>query len=407
MRILHTSDLHLGQILYQYYSRVDEHDHFFNQLEKWIEVYEPDVLIVAGDIFDIAQPSASVWQHFTKRFVGLRLKREEMKIIIIAGNHDSATRLQANSGIWNFANTVIVGTPPPSDKEALMEVADRYIIKLDNGFIIALPFTAYDRLETLKSLQEYVAQQNSSNLPVVIVAHAALDGSDITGHKFDIGNLRTSALSSFGSGYDYLALGHIHRPQTLTFEPDMANDVWTEYDSPIARYAGSSLHVSCDERYLHSVSIVDIEKHGGKVRVLPLKIDQLRHFYILPSSGAYDSAKTALKELKQFIKNGKEGYIRFRFDSDVALPGDFNNQIYELLEADGNKIRYNPGIIWEDSKESESIGVTETDNEIELTTLQEMSDPLKFIEMTIDHYPELNLEEIREMFHEVEEEIRE
>ena len=59
MKIIHTADLHLGQILYQNYDRVDEHEHFFKQLEQWCLEEQPDALVLSGDVFDIQQPSAS------------------------------------------------------------------------------------------------------------------------------------------------------------------------------------------------------------------------------------------------------------------------------------------------------------------------------------------------------------
>ena len=66
MRIIHTADLHLGQIMYQDYSRDDEHDHFFAQLESWCLDYRPDALVVSGDIFDIQQPGATVKRRFNE-----------------------------------------------------------------------------------------------------------------------------------------------------------------------------------------------------------------------------------------------------------------------------------------------------------------------------------------------------
>ena len=60
MKILHTADLHLGQVIYQNYDRSDEHQHFFRQLEQWCKEEQPDALLVSGDVFDIQQPSATV-----------------------------------------------------------------------------------------------------------------------------------------------------------------------------------------------------------------------------------------------------------------------------------------------------------------------------------------------------------
>ena len=56
MKIIHTADLHLGQVIYQNYDRSDEHRHFFRQLEQWCKEEQPDALLVSGDVFDIQQP---------------------------------------------------------------------------------------------------------------------------------------------------------------------------------------------------------------------------------------------------------------------------------------------------------------------------------------------------------------
>ena len=91
MKIIHTADLHLGQIIYQNYDRVDEHEHFFGQLESLCQEEKPDALILSGDVFDIQQPSASVKKAFTEHFVKLHTQCPSMKIVITAGNHDSAS----------------------------------------------------------------------------------------------------------------------------------------------------------------------------------------------------------------------------------------------------------------------------------------------------------------------------
>ena len=114
MKILHTADLHLGQIIYQNYERSDEHDRFFSQLERWCQEEQPDALIVSGDVFDIQQPAASTWKIFTDRFVRLREIAPDMHITIIAGNHDSASRIQSHNAVWKLADVHLVGMPPPA-----------------------------------------------------------------------------------------------------------------------------------------------------------------------------------------------------------------------------------------------------------------------------------------------------
>ena len=91
MKIIHTADLHLGQVIYQNYDRADEHRHFFHQLAEWCKQEKPDALLVSGDVFDIQQPSAATKKAFTDYFVSLHQSCPTMHIIITAGNHDSAS----------------------------------------------------------------------------------------------------------------------------------------------------------------------------------------------------------------------------------------------------------------------------------------------------------------------------
>ena len=131
MKLLHTADLHLGQVIYQNYDRNDEHRHFFRQLEQWCQEEQPDALLVSGDVFDIQQPSASVKKTFTDYFVQLHQHCPQMHIVVIAGNHDSASRIQAESSLWKLANAHLVGIPPAYNcMEAAEDWQDQYIVKL-------------------------------------------------------------------------------------------------------------------------------------------------------------------------------------------------------------------------------------------------------------------------------------
>lgn len=404
MRILHTADLHIGQIIYQYYERTDEHIHFFSQLRKWIEEYTPDLLIVSGDVFDIPQPSASNWRLFTDTFVSIRKCRPEMAIVIIAGNHDSPSRLQSNSSVWQLANTKIAGTPPPLNFQECSGWEEDYIVRLPSGYVITLPFMNSDRSDTAIAIQEYIAMENTDQLPVVMTGHTAVSGSDFAGHDIEIGKLRTTDIEKFGHDYDYLALGHIHRPQTIGHPEDMMKEV-TAYPAPVARYSGSAVHVSCDESYPHSVSLIDIDSHGGEVRIRQLKIDQLRHFITLPlKDDPFDNQKKIIKYLKKFIESENGCYIRFRVKNGTDLSSDFNNLVYEIIEKENIDIRYNPKIIWT----GETAATTTEDEgsaEIAVEEIQQIRDPLDFIRMTANKYPTLDLDSLADAFAEIEEEL--
>lgn len=409
MKIIHTSDLHLGQIIYRHYDRDDEHDRYFARLADLCVAERPDALIVSGDIFDIQQPSAAAWRRFTDHFVALHRRLPSMKIIITAGNHDSPSRLHAHRRVWEEIGTTIIGLPPAADLDRLPAGWESdYIISLPGGYVVAIPFMAAERPEMLQHLLDTVAARNTADLPVVMTGHLAVSGSDITGHDFDIGRIRTTALPNLGTGYDYLALGHIHKPQTLGHPADcMAEEA--EYPAPVARYSGSALHVSCDEAYPHTISIVEIDRHCGQVRIRQHRIHQLRHFKTLPTPGEpdFNDAEEALAALETLAsapdRNPAGDYVRFRLPRTIWLPSDFSQRVYDIIARHGESLRYNPKIEW--------IGAAATDSgaeavpQFEVAELQQMHDPLQFIRQTIDQYAGLDLGVIEEAFDEIRREV--
>lgn len=404
MKILHTADLHIGQILYQNYDRCDEHLHFFRQLTQWCQEEKPDALLVSGDVFDIQQPSTATKKLFNEQFVQLQKALPEMHIVITAGNHDSASRIHADRAVWTFSNTHLVGLAPSLTLEGNGWQND-YIIELPKGFIIAMPYMQGERSEQLQSILDWVTERNTEGKPVVMMGHLAVTGSDTTGHDFEIGSIKTQEVAQLGTGYDYLALGHIHKPQTLGHPEDSMTFEAVTYPTPVVRYSGSALHVSCDETYPHTVSVVEIDKHGGQVALRQLRIDELRHFHTLPEAPdqAYASEEEALYGIEDFCNKVGKGYIRLKTYYSTDLSSNFDQKVYDLLERYGNEVRYNPKTLW--------VGAPEHDpNDIkrpvfEVAELQQMTDPVAFIEKTREQYPKLDFSTLREVFKEIEAEI--
>lgn len=401
MKIIHTADLHLGQLIYQNYDRVDEHRHFFRQLEKWCIDEKPDALIVSGDIFDIQQPSAATRKFFTDAFVSIRRACPSMNIVITAGNHDSASRIQADSSVWEIAETTLIGIPPSATAER--DVLERYIVRLENGYIIAIPYSSSSSNNQIQAMLDIIDEENKSLKPVVLMGHAAVTGSDVTGHNFEIGTLRTTDVECFGKGADYVALGHIHKPQTIGHQDDCMKEE-VHYPTPVVRYSGSALHVSCNEQYPHTVSLVEIDRHGGEVNIRQLRIDELMHFHVLPNDGSsFTDADAAVAEVQRLAAGGYSGYFRLRMSYSTYLPADFNQRIYEIKEVAEGTLRYNPKIEWTGKVASEENAKPM----FEVAELQQITDPMEFIAKTIDRYEGLEADEIREMFDEVKRELNE
>lgn len=249
MKILHTSDWHLGHVLYGY-DRTDEQQSMLDQMVEIAEREQPDLFLVSGDVYHTADPKPTVQKMFNKTIVELCKKCPEMTIVVTAGNHDSGTKHEIFKTPWEALNVHMVGK---FDKDNL----ESHIIPVEGkGYVIALPFT-YDRFlpeDTYQQLIDMARQMNTENLPVVFSAHTAISGVDFSGHEDAndkrVGGVDMVDVGTIGHGYDYLALGHIHKPQ------------FVHTGKHNVRYCGSPMAVGFDEAYAHSVTMVDIPAHN-------------------------------------------------------------------------------------------------------------------------------------------------
>lgn len=313
MKILHTSDWHLGHTLYGY-DRTEEYESMLGQVEAIVSREKPDLFLLSGDVFDVAQPSASVQKMFVDALVRLRLANPEMKIAVTAGNHDSGTRHEVFREPWSALGVETIGRLHGSDPE-------RHIIELPGkGWLVAVPFAHSRHIPEgfISRLLESVEERNSGGLPVVVAAHTTVKGADYTGHSshkkgeedYIVGGIDTVEIGSFGTAFDYLALGHIHRPQFVhSGIPGAHHNV---------RYSGSPIAVSFDEPYEHTVSLVEIAARGSATKVREEKIENPWPLLTLPSSGPTDW-ETALDQLREFPATLR-AYIRLNVEQERPLP---------------------------------------------------------------------------------------
>ena len=313
-KIIHTSDWHLGQNFYGY-DRSEEQADFLSQLVDIVRQHQPDALLVSGDIFHTAAPSSAAVTLYVNAMLDIHNACPKMAIVVIAGNHDSASRLQCDSRLWELAGVRVLGGIA-RDSEGLADL-DRHIIHVkDKGFVAAVPF-AYpasfplvndehvgsDQRQPVyfQSLLDHVNAQNPAQLPVVLMAHLAVNGSDFTGHE--VGMMECVEVGVLGNGYDYAALGHIHRPQDV---------------SERARYCGTPLAVSFDEQCEHSVSIVEIDAHGSMPRVTTERIENIKPLRTIPAGPPVDF-EAALEQLQVLVPD-ERAYVRLNVLVDRYLP---------------------------------------------------------------------------------------
>ena len=309
MKILHTSDWHLGHMLYNI-DRTAEQRNMLSQMAKTVEKRQPDVFLICGDVYHTTQPSATVQTMLTMGLMRIHEACPEMTIVMIAGNHDSGAKHEIFRIPWEALNVYAIGQ---LDKENL----DSHIIEVPNkGWIIAVPYANERNMpqDFFQQLLDKVAEKNTANLPVVMAAHTTVKGCDFTGHdratEYSVGNIDSIDLGKMGEGYDYLALGHIHHEQ---FVHSGKHNV---------RYSGTPLPVSFDENFTHSISFVEIDNHGDTPKVEKIEIENLHPLVTLPTNGF-----TTWEEAKELLNNYPDdipAYIRLNVEIEDFLPIEAN-----------------------------------------------------------------------------------
>lgn len=307
MKIIHTSDWHLGQQLYNY-DRQEEFADMLRQVSDLVEAEQPDALLICGDVFHTALPPVGAQRLFADTMAALHRRCPNTAVVVTAGNHDSASRHEIFATPWRELGVTVVGTVGETDDDL-----NRLIVRLPSGYVAAVPWVSGRMMpeNLFGRLLDKIESENTQGLPVVVMAHAAVTGCDTTGHASDariIGGLDCLDAADFGLGYDYVALGHIHKPQVIAGTDGRM------------RYSGTPLAISFDETYEHSVTVADIIAHGAGVQVRETVVRQPRPLVTLPPCGAV-ALPEALKLLKAFPADSP-AYIRLNVLADGQLPPD-------------------------------------------------------------------------------------
>ena len=290
MKILHTSDWHLGKSL-EGYSRLDEQQLFLDDFIKTVHENDIQIVIIAGDIYDTSNPPARAENMFYDALKKISNNGKVMTIII-AGNHDNPERLSAAGPLAREHGIVIFGTPKTviqpgiygknkivSSSEGMIEVK----IGEETAIVAAVAYPSEKRLnealysdmddETkrhesynlrLKSLFDKLSQNYRDDTINILISHIFTAGSEEAGSERSIqlgGSLSFDA-SLFPQKAQYIALGHIHKPQTV------------QGTDKRARYSGAPLHYSKKEvNYKNKCYIADIKpSEPASITEIPVKI---------------------------------------------------------------------------------------------------------------------------------------
>lgn len=323
MKIIHTSDWHIGHTIYGH-DRTEEQSSMLEQMHTLVSDYQPDLFLLSGDVFHVSQPSSFVQTLFTETLVRLHKACPDMYIVITAGNHDSPSRHEVFRRPWRELNVFMIGTvSKDSPEDNIVEIPGK-------GYVAAVPYCNERNLPDgfYQNILDLIAERNASGLPVIMAAHTTVSGCDTAGHEtaslLSVGGVDGMDISELGIGYDYLALGHIHKPQYIAGSGGRA------------RYCGTPLPVSFDESYAHSVSVVEVSAHGEKPQISTVAIDNPWPLVTLPSEGylPWEGARNLLSAFPDDLK----AYIRLNVEVEDFLPPESYAEAGVI--ADGKSCRF-------------------------------------------------------------------
>ncbi len=264
MRFIHTADWHLGRILFGVHLTEDQ-EYLLRQLEEIVINRKPDAIIIAGDIYDRAVPPPSAIKLLDD-FLSKIVHQLKVPVIMIAGNHDSPDRLGFASKILEKQGLFIKGSV----------FSNPFVTRLKDEFgeidIFAVPYAepvvVREKLQdellldhdlAVKALVDDIRKKASDKNRKILIGHAFVAGGRETESErpLSVGGSGAVAPSAF-KGFDYVALGHLHRSQKAGSEN--------------IRYSGSILPYSFEEGTIEkSVTLVELGKEGDcNIETIPL-----------------------------------------------------------------------------------------------------------------------------------------
>ena len=309
MKFIHTSDWHLGHLLEGKHPQDKQQRSMLKQMAEMVSTHKPDAFVISGDIYDSVVPDAEAQTMFTDAIVEIHNANPGMHIFCIAGNHDSGAKHMIFHSAWESFNVHMIGNIYSNSN------LEEYIHKVDGvGYFVTVPYSAARFMpeHVYTQLYDLVAARNDENLPVVLLAHTTIGKCDSTGHDladdYQVGGIDRLPITELGNGYDYVALGHIHKQQNL----DDDGRVW---------YSGTPIAVSFDEIMpgnTHGVRLAECNAHGGSVNVTPLEIKNEKPLVNIPVSGA-GKWNDVLETFKAFPDN-LPAFIRLNVAVEDYLP---------------------------------------------------------------------------------------
>ena len=331
MRFLHISDIHLGKLLFQQ-NLLEIQIDLLNQIINYLVDNDIDVLIMAGDIYDRSVPSNEAIEALND-FLSLLILKHHKKVLMIAGNHDSATRLSFASGLLKQEGLYIEAFVQEEMKPVVIDGVNFYLLPFFKPSYIRYLYNDESITTYQDAFAAYMKRQKINlDETNVLITHQF-----IAGNKEVIKSESEAVLSVGGSEiidvslvkqFDYVALGHIHAPQQISCDT--------------IRYSGSLMRYSFDE-VKQKKSIVDVSIANKKVtyQLVELKPKQ----DLIKITGYFDEVMNydnnhndfiAVELLDTKIVPNAIDYLRKKYENvlQITYPNLISKQITNNTKAD-------------------------------------------------------------------------
>ena len=407
MRLFHTSDWHLGQNLHGQ-DRDFEHACFLAWLLTQLSEQQPDVLLIAGDIFDTVNPPVKAQERLYDFIVSAHEQQPKLTIVMIAGNHDSGSRIELPAPLMRRLRTHALGRVLWLDDGQLD--AERLLIPLPdaNGetaaWCLALPFLrpaevtgahlGDDYLRGIGQVHEWlIAAANAKRTPgqaLIAISHAHMAGGSVSEdseRSLIIGNAEALPASLFGPSISYVALGHLHKPQRVNGEERI-------------RYCGSPIPLSFSEiGYQHQILDVTLEGEilvSVEPRLIPRAVN-LQRIGPLPLADILTQLAD-LPDTDLLADTQRQPWLEVRVKLDEPQP-DLRQQIETALQ--GKSVR-----LVRISADYAGSGSRASDDDARLIELDQLTPQELFSRAWQDNYgseaDEQTLKDFAVLLHEVQ-----
>ncbi|MBA5649814.1 exonuclease SbcCD subunit D C-terminal domain-containing protein [Bacteroides fragilis] len=401
IRILHTADWHLGQTFFGY-DRTQEHEHFLDWLAGVLTKNKIDVLIVAGDVFDVSNPSAASQRMFYRFIHRVTTENPRLQLVVVAGNHDSAARLESPLPLLQEMRTEIKGIVRKQNGKIDYE---HLLVELKNAageveaLCLAVPFLRqgdYPVVETegnpyaegvkelYARLLKYALKKRTDGQALVAVGHLLATGSEIAekdhSERIIIGGLESVSPESFPEQIVYTALGHIHKAQRVSGRENI-------------RYAGSPLPMSFAEKHYHHGVVKVTLDEGWAVEIEKLEYTPLVRLLSIPATEAA-APDEVLDELSglELPEDEPMPYLEVKVKLSEPEPM-LRQQVEEILE--GKPVRLARIVSFYRQAAEGSV-----EEEVLTAGLQEMN-PLQIVKATFENSYQTEMpEELVNLFQE-------